>query len=75
MRSSSDREKRLQGALAAVDDALFRSSPQEKFDRDHPDLGGREARAIDLKAMNQRFQQLDEYYDRALAELKASLGE
>ena len=70
MRKSSDREKRLKGALAAVDDALFRTSPKEKFDRDAADPD-----SIDLKALNQRFQQLDEYYSRAVAEIKASLGD
>jgi hypothetical protein len=75
MRSSSDREKRLQGALAAVDDALFRTSPKEKFDVDRTDPDGKdhEARAGEFKALNERFQQLDEYYGRAVAELKASL--
>jgi hypothetical protein len=76
MRNSSDREKRLQGALAAVDDALFRTSPKEKFDVDRtdPDGGDHEARASELKALNERFQQLDEYFSRAVAEIKASLG-
>jgi hypothetical protein len=77
MRNSSDRDKRLQGALAAVDDALFRTSPKEKFDLDRidPDRKDDEARASDLKALTQRFQQLDEYYSRAVAEIRASLGE
>jgi hypothetical protein len=77
MRKSSDREKRLKGALAAVDDALFRTSPKEKFDRDaaDPDSIDLKAHASDLKALNQRFQQLDEYYSRAVAEIKASLGD
>ena len=76
MRNSSDREKRLQGALAAVDDALFRTSPKEKFDVDRTDLDGgdHEARASNLKALNERFQQLDEYFSQAVAEIKASLG-
>jgi hypothetical protein len=72
MRNSSDRENRLQGALAAIDDALFRTSPKEKFDVD--DRSDHEARASELKALNQRFQQLDEYFSRAVAEIKASLG-
>jgi hypothetical protein len=77
MRKSSDRDKRLKGALAAVDEALFRTSPKEKFDRDrpNPDPPDLEAHASDLKALNQRLQQLDEYYSRAVAEIKASLGE
>ena len=75
MRKSSDRDTRLQGALDAVDDAAFGvspgASPKDKFDVD-PAEG---IRAIDLKALNQRFQQLDEYYSRAVAEIKASLRE
>ena len=74
MRSSSDRDKRLKGALDAVDGAAFGvspgASPKDKFDVD-PAEG--KIRAIDLKALNQRFQQLDEYYSRAVAEIKASL--
>jgi hypothetical protein len=54
-----------------VDDALFRTSPKEKFDVDRSD---HEARASELKALNERFQQLDEYFIRAVAEIKASLG-
>jgi hypothetical protein len=72
MRNYSDRHKRLQGALDAVDDALFGISPKDKFDVDRADL---EAHASEFKALNQRIQQLDEYYSRAVAELKASLRE
>jgi hypothetical protein len=73
MRNSSDRDKRLQGALDAVDDALFGiSSPKDRFDVDRADL---QAHASELRALNQRIQQLDEYYRRAVAELKASLRE
>jgi hypothetical protein len=72
MRSSSDRDKRLQGALDAVDEALFRISPKDKFDVDHADL---HAHAVELAALNQRIQELDEYYRRAVAELKDSLRE
>jgi hypothetical protein len=72
MRNYSDRHKRIQGALDAVDDALFGISPKDKFDVDRADL---EAHASEFKALNQRIQQLDEYYSRAVAELKASLRE
>ena len=72
MRSSSDRDKRLQGALDAVDDALFGISPKQKFDVDRTDL---QAYASELEALSQRIQQLDEYYKQAVAELKASLRE
>jgi hypothetical protein len=81
MRRSSDRDKRLQGALNAVDDAAFGGSPgvsslgvspKDKYNVDRADG---EIRAIDLKALNQRFQQLDEYNSRTVAEIKASLRE
>ena len=76
MHSSSDRDKRLRGALDAVDDAAFGispgASPKDKFDVNSAEG---QIRAIDLKALNQRFEQLDEYYSRAVAEIKASLRE
>jgi hypothetical protein len=72
MRTSSDRDKRNQIALAAVDDAVFGVSPKGKFGLDRTEY---EARAKNLKALNQRFQQLDEYYSRAVAEIQASFRE
>jgi hypothetical protein len=73
MRRTSDGEERLQGALAAIDDALFRTSPKDKFDLDRTDLdrADQNARANELKTLNQRFQRLDEFYNRAVAEIKA----
>jgi hypothetical protein len=79
MRNSSDRDKRLQGALDAVDDALFGISPKDRFDspkdRFDVDRADLQAHASELRALTQRIQQLDEYYRRAVAELKASLRE
>jgi hypothetical protein len=72
MRTSSDRDKRNQIALAAVDDAVFDVSPEGKFGLDRTEY---EARAKNLKALNRRFQQLDEYYSRAVAEIQASFRE
>jgi hypothetical protein len=73
MRRSSDGNERLQGALAAIDDALFGTSPKDRFDLGRTDLdrADHEARANELKTLNQRFQQLDEFYSRAVAEIKA----
>jgi hypothetical protein len=68
MRKLPDDEERLQGALAAIDEALFGTSPKDKFDFDRAD---QKARANDLKSLNQRFRQLDEFYSRAVAEIKA----
>jgi hypothetical protein len=73
MRDSSDGNERLRDALAAIDGALFRASPSPK-DKFDVDRGSGEPRVIDLEALNQRFRQLDEYYSRAVAEIKASLG-
>ena len=72
MRDSSDRDERLHDALTAIDEALFSASPKDKFDADGPD---HEARASDLKTLSQRIRQLDEYYSRAVAEIRASLRE
>jgi hypothetical protein len=72
MRGPSDRDKRLQGALDAIDDALFGASPKDKFDVDRNAF---EARASDLKALSQRIQQLDEYYSRAVAEISGHFFE
>ena len=73
MRRSSDADERLQGALAAIDDALFGGSPKDKFDLDRTDLDrpNHDPRASDLKTLNQRIRKLDEFYSRALAEIKA----
>jgi hypothetical protein len=73
MRRTSDGNERLQGALAAIDDALFGTSPKDKFDLDRTDLdrADQNARATELKTLNQRFQRLDEFYNRAVAEIKA----
>lgn len=73
MRDSSDGNERLQVALAAIDDALFRASPSPK-DKFDVDRARSEPRVIDLEVLNKRFRQLDEYYSRAVAEIKASLG-
>jgi hypothetical protein len=66
MRRSSDDGERLQGALAAIDDALFGGSPKDRFDVERPN-----PRASDLKTLNQRIRNLDEFYSRAVAEIKA----
>jgi hypothetical protein len=68
MRRSSDGGERLQGALAAIDDALFGGSPKDRFDLDRPN---HEARTSDLKTLNQRIRNLDEFYSRAVEEIKA----
>jgi hypothetical protein len=73
MRKSSDGNERLQGALAALDDAFFSGSPKDKFDLDRTDRDRpvHEARTSDLKTLNQRIRKLDEFYSRAVEEIKA----
>ena len=72
MRRSSDGEERFRGALAAIDDALFGGSPKQRFDRDRTDLDGpnHDARTSDLKILSQRIRKLDEFYGKALEEIK-----
>ena len=50
--------------------AASRPSPAEKFDVDHDEPAIRVKR---LRAQQQRSQKLHEYYDEALAEIRASL--
>ena len=60
----------LQAALAALEAMASRPSPANRFniDRDAP-----AKRAATLKALQQRFQRLNEYCDEAAAEIRASL--
>lgn len=50
--------------------ASFRPSPAEKFDIDHDEPAIRAGR---LQVQAQRSQKLHEYYDEALAEIRATL--
>lgn len=61
----------MQAALAALEAvASSRASPADRFniDRDGP-----AKRAIKLRALQQRFQKLNEYCDEAAAEIRATL--
>jgi hypothetical protein len=73
MSSSNDPDTSLQAALAmlaAVEAAASRPSPADRFniDRDGP-----AKRAGKLRALQQRFQKLNEYCDETVAEIRASL--
>ena len=61
----------MQAALAALQAADAHLSPADRFniDRDGP-----AKRAMKLRALQQRFQRLNEYCDRAAAEIRASLA-
>lgn len=60
----------MKAALAALEAIASSPSPADRFniDRDGP-----AKRAIKLKALQQRFQKLNEYCDEAAAEIRASL--
>ena len=70
MSSNKGPDTSLQAALAALEAAASRPSPADRFniDRDGP-----AKRAVKLRALQQRFQKLNEYCDEAAAEIRASL--
>lgn len=69
---SSDKrpDTSMQAALAALEAVASHPSPADRFniDRDGP-----AKRAMKLRALEQRFQKLNEYCDEAAAEIRASL--
>jgi hypothetical protein len=68
--SSKGHDTSFQAALAALEAAISLPSPADRFniDRDGP-----AKRAARLRALQQRFQKLNEYCDEAAAEIRASL--
>jgi acyl-CoA synthetase (NDP forming) len=71
MSSTKGQDTSMQAALAALEAiASSRPSPADRFniDRDGP-----AKRAIKLRALQQRFQKLNEYCDETAAEIRASL--
>jgi hypothetical protein len=70
MSSTKGHDTSLQAALAALEAVASRPSPADRFniDRDGP-----AKRAMKLRALQQRFQKLNEYCDEAAAEIRASL--
>jgi hypothetical protein len=70
MSSSNGHDASLLAALAALEATASRPSPADRFNID------REAaakRALKLKAMQHRLQRLNDYCDKAAAEIRASL--
>lgn len=57
-------------ALAATEAAVSRPSPADKFNIDRE---GPAKRAVKLRALQQQFQKLNDYFDEAAAEIRASL--
>ena len=70
MSSTKGPDTSLQAALAALEAVASRPSPANRFDIDRD---GPVKRAMKLKALQQRFQKLNEYCDEAAAEIRASL--
>ena len=73
MSSSNGPDTSLQAALAMlaeVEAAASRPSPAERFNIDRE---GPAKRAGSLRALQQRFQKLNEYCDETVAEIRASL--
>ena len=70
MSSSNGYDTSLQAALALVEAAVSRPSPANRFNIDRE---GPAKRARTLRALQQRFQKLNEYCDETVAELSASL--
>lgn len=70
MSSNNGHDTSMQAALALVEAAVSRPSPANRFniDRDGP-----AKRAAKFRALQQRFQKLNEYCDEAAAEIRASL--
>ena len=73
MSSSNGPDTSWQAALAMlaeVEAAASRPSPAERFNIDRE---GPAKRAGSLRALQQRFQKLNEYCDETVAEIRASL--
>ena len=70
MSSTKGHDTSFQAALAALEAAVSAPSPADRFNIDRE---GPAKRAIKLRALQQRFQKLNEYCDEAAAEIRASL--
>ena len=72
--SVSDREKSIRGILAKAKAATSLPSPKQKFDNKFDSDPTKSATGVDkLRAQQQRSQELNEYCDKAVAEIRASL--
>ena len=70
MSSTDGHDTSLLAALALVEAAASRPSPANRFNIDRE---GPAKRAVKLRALQQRFQKLNEYCEEAAAEIRASL--
>ena len=70
MSSDDGHDTSLLAALALMEAAASRPSPADGFNIDRE---GPAKRAKTLRALQQRFQKLNEYCDETVAEIRASL--
>ena len=70
MSSNNGHDSSMQAALALVEAAVSRPSPANRFNIDRE---GPAKRAVKLRALQQRFQKLNEYCDETVDEIRASL--
>jgi len=70
MSSNNGDDTSMLAALALVEAAASRPSPANRFNIDRE---GPAKRARKLRALQQRFQKLNEYCDETVAEIRASL--
>ena len=70
MSSTKGRDISMLAALAALEAEASSPSPADRFNIDRE---GPAKRALKLRALQQRFQKLNEYCDEAAAEIRASL--
>ena len=70
MSSNNGDDTSMLAALALVEAAASRPSPANRFNIDRE---GPVKRAVKLRALQQRFQKLNEYCDETVAEIRASL--
>jgi hypothetical protein len=70
MSSSNGHDTSMRAASSAAEAAASRSSPADRFNIDRE---GPAKRAGKLRALQQRFQKLNEYCDETVAEIRASL--
>jgi hypothetical protein len=70
MSSNNGDDTSLLAALALVEAAASRPSPADRFNIDRE---GPARRARKLRALQRRFQKLNEYLDETVAEIRASL--
>jgi len=70
MSSTDGHDTSILAALALMEAAVSRPSPADRFNIDRE---GPAKRARTLRALEQRFQKLNEYCDETVAEIRASL--